>query len=82
MTVSLFLAGGLLIGRVNSFSEVPLAGYVLIPASPLLLWGCVHGPLARPAGIQGVAIRTCLPLLMCGLALVLAAMAEWPALGE
>ncbi len=44
---AVIIVGLLLIGRVNSFSNVPMAAYLLVPAAPLLLWARVVGPFAK-----------------------------------
>lgn len=70
------LLGGLMYsGRVSSYSGVPLASYVLVPAAPVCLWVLAAGLLSRlPMGwraVAGVAV-VILPLTV---AVVLAATA-------
>ncbi|QDS86030.1 hypothetical protein EC9_01880 [Rosistilla ulvae] len=74
--VAVLAAGSLLIGRVNSFSEVPLATYLLIPLAPLALFASLAGPLSRVEGFKGVAFRLALPILLLGVAVGLAIAAE------
>jgi len=71
---SLFVAAIMLIGKVNSFSDVPLISFVLPPLAPLALWAAVAGPSAEVKGI-GRWVVSGLPLVVCLLAIVLAAMA-------
>ncbi|WP_417731947.1 hypothetical protein [Rosistilla oblonga] len=74
--VAVLVAGALLIGRVNSFSEVPLATYLLIPLAPLALFASLAGPLSRSEGFKGVVVRLALPILLLGIAVGLAIAAE------
>jgi hypothetical protein len=68
--------GSLLVGRVNSFSSVPLASYVLLPLAPLSLWLFARGPLSRLEGAKRTLIAISLPLAIAGCAVILAAVAE------
>lgn len=71
---ALLAAGMMLIGRVNSFSEVPLISYLLPPLSPLALWPMAAGPLARTTARRRW-LPALLPVVLCLLAVGLAAMA-------
>jgi len=72
----LLCCGSLLIGQVNSFSDIPLASYLLVPLAPTSLWLFVRGPLSRWEGTKGFLARAGLPLIISAIALVLAAAAE------
>ena len=71
---ALLAAGMMLIGRVNSFSDVPLISYLLPPLAPLALWPVVAGPLARTTAPQRRLLFVA-PVLLCLLAAGLAALA-------
>lgn len=73
---TVLVCGMMLVGRVNSFSDVPLASYLLVPISPLLLWACVRGPLARLTGWKHAIIQFSLPLIPSGIAIVMAALTD------
>jgi hypothetical protein len=73
---SLMSVGLLLIGRVNSFSEVPLISYLLIPAAPLTLWLTAVGPLSRISDTKRAIVRAALPLSVLAVAVLLAMIAE------
>ena len=47
LVFSILVIGSLLVGRVNSFSDVPLVSYALVPLAPLGLWLTEAKPLAR-----------------------------------
>ena len=79
---SMMAVGLMLIGRVNSFSEVPLASYLLVPAAPLALWCSAVGPLSTLTGVKGVTVRVALPFSLLGVAVVLAICAEMSGAGE
>lgn len=68
--------GALLIGRVNSFSEVPLASYVMIPIAPLTAWIGSVGPPTQWTGAKRVAAVVALPLLVLAVAIGIAAAYE------
>jgi len=74
--------GALLIGRVNSFSEVPLASYLMIPAAPVFAWCGFAGPLGQFSGAKQVLATTAIPLLVLAVAVCLAAFAELSVGGE
>jgi hypothetical protein len=68
--------GCLLIGRVNSFSNVPLASYLMIPAAPLFAWcGCI-APLARYSGVKRMLAIVTVPLAILAAAVLIAAVTE------
>lgn len=66
------LAGGaMLVGRVNSYSEVPLASYLLIPLAPAAAWVCVAEPPAGPSRLRrwlGLMVIVALSALAAALA--------------
>jgi hypothetical protein len=68
-------AGMMLIGRVNSFSDVPLISYLLPPLAPLALWPLSAGPLAGTTAPRRWLLAS-LPVVLCLLAVGLAAMAS------
>lgn len=72
----LFAWGILHVGRVDSFSDVPLASYLLIPLSPLSLWLLTIGPLSRLQGTKRLLLTLGLPLAVSLGAIAFAAMAE------
>jgi hypothetical protein len=74
---SVMAIGSLLIGQVNSFSEVPLSSYVLVPLAPLLLWFCTTGPLSRLEGVKRSFAYASLPIGVLVGAVLLAAIAEF-----
>jgi hypothetical protein len=76
LPVAVFLSGAMLIGRVNSFSEVPLVSYVLVPLSPLMLWGLAVGPLAKLPGIQRTIAGFVIGVALAGVATAVALIAE------
>ncbi|APZ95056.1 hypothetical protein [Fuerstiella marisgermanici] len=74
---TILLAGILLIGRVESFSEVPLISYLLLPAAPLMLCIFVTGPLSRFSGFKALALPLILPGVVCAVAVIAAVVAEY-----
>jgi hypothetical protein len=74
---SVMAVGSLLIGRVNSFSEVPLASYMLVPVAPLLLWVCTTGPLSRLTSVKRSFVYASLPIVLLVGSVLLAAVAEF-----
>lgn len=62
--------GLMLIGRVNSFSNVPLISYVLVPIAPLTLWCGAAGPLSCMTGFKGMVARASLPIGVLTAALI------------
>ena len=73
---SVMTVGLMLVGRVNSFSEVPLASYLLVPAAPLSLWLGVTGPLTQMTRGKRMVVSLILPFALLGGALLLAALAD------
>jgi len=63
---TLLVTALMMIGRVNSFSDVPLVSYLLVTFAPLSLW------LATNDRIAATGVRRCfilsLPLVLCGVA--------------
>jgi hypothetical protein len=76
LSYTVLLAGMLIVGRVNSFSEVPLMSYVLLPFAPLSFWITSIGPLSRLQGTKRVLVQIGLALAVCAAAVLLAALAE------
>lgn len=64
--------GAMLVGYLNSFSDVPSASYLLTPIAPLFLWAAATGPLFRLQGFKRAIIVVALPLLPCVCAILLA----------
>ena len=79
---SVTAVGSLLIGRVNSFSEVPLASYLMIPAAPLFVGCCSVGRFSKLAGAKRFLVLAMLPCLLLAVAVLMAAKAELSAGGE
>lgn len=73
---AMLVVGTLLVGRVNSFSDVPLASYLLVPFAPLTLWCTQAPPFSRLGKATRVALAIALPTLILGLAAGLAVKAE------
>src|SRR5690606_22524823 len=71
---AVFAAGMMLIGRVNSFSDVPLISYLLPPVAPLALWLTMAVPTARTAATRRWLLLS-IPIVLCLLAVGLAAAA-------
>jgi hypothetical protein len=67
-------AGLMLAGRLHSFSDVPVASYVLVPVAPLLLWASVIGPCSNQRGLKRIVVAGA-PLAVLGVAVILAALA-------
>jgi hypothetical protein len=72
---TLLTAGAMLVGRVNSFSDVPLASYLLIPVAPTALLLRAVGPMSRWKGLRSWALLA-IPLAICGMAVALALIAD------
>lgn len=79
---AVLIAGALLVGRVHSFSDVPLASYLLIPLAPLFLWVAALPPVSRLTGWRFAATALAFPIAACGLAVALAAFAEFAEFGS
>ena len=71
---ALLVTGLMLIGRVNSFSDVPLMSYVLPPLAPLSLWLATSDRVAGTGWRRWLVLM--LPLVVCGTAVGLAAANE------
>lgn len=76
LAFTVFAAGALLIGRLNSFSDVPWASYLLVPVAPLALWLSVTGPLGKVTGWKRWLLQIGLAMLPLAAAVLLAAVAE------
>lgn len=74
LSFALLAAGMMLIGKVNSFSDVPLISYLLPPLAPLALWPAIAGPGAHLTGPRRWLLSA-VPVLISLLAVGLAAMA-------
>lgn len=73
---ALLAVGLMLIGRVNSFSTVPLVSYLLPPLAPLGLWCSAAIGTPRQPGRTGMILAAILVILPLAIALGLAAAAE------
>lgn len=67
--------GALMVGEVNSFSDVPPLAYYLVPIAPLTLWLIAVGPLAHATGVQRWLLVFLPPVAILGTAIALAALA-------
>ena len=74
---SIATVGSLLIGRVNSFSEVPLASYLIIPVAPLSAWCGSMRPFSRLNGLKQTLARVALPLALLAIAVAMAGISEF-----
>lgn len=72
----LLTIGILLIGRVNTFSDVPWASWLLVPMAPASLWLTSIGPVSRWTGLRRTAAELLLPILILGGSILLAVLAE------
>ncbi len=72
----LLLCGTLLIGQVNSFSNVPLISYVMVAIAPLGLWLTEFGPVSKWTGAKRKLAQLGMPLVICLAAVTLAALAD------
>jgi len=75
---AVLLAGALLVGRLNSFSDVPWVSYLLVPLAPLLLWVGTRGRLSTLTGARRAVVCAVLPGLPLAIALLLAALGTRP----
>jgi len=82
LTYAMLLGGALLIGRVNSFSDVPLASYLLVMAAPLALGVVAVRPCSQWSGVKGLLVRFGAPLAVCATAALLAVIAEFVLAGD
>lgn len=64
-----FLCNSLMIGHTNSFGNIPIYSYALIPCAPLGLLFSTKGPLSGGKGIKGIMLQIFVPLLICAAAL-------------
>lgn len=76
-TFTILVAGMLLIGRVQSFSDVPLASYILPVIAPATLWLGAVRPIASLTGWGRTAAACFTPLLLCVVAVGVAVVAEF-----
>ncbi|MEQ8788780.1 MAG: hypothetical protein RIC55_20885 [Pirellulaceae bacterium] len=82
LPLTILVAGALLVGQVNSYSEVPLLSYALVPFAPALLWIGAASPWGRGGGWKQVLLVSLPPLVLLAIAVALAVIAEWPLTGE
>ena len=75
---AVLLGGMMLIGRVNSFSNVPLASYLMIPLAATTLWVSVMGPLSKGMGLR-LCMAQAIPVFVSAAAVVIAVIAEMSA---
>ena len=80
LVFSILVIGSLLVGRVNSFSDVPLVSYLLVPLAPLGLWLTEAKPLARFPSWQRALAGGVVALAILGAAISMAILAEWSTL--
>ena len=73
---SVMAVGSLLVGQVNSFSEVPFAAYAVLPLAPLMLWLSTFGPLSKLTGKKRCCVHAFLPLLVIAAAVSMAVLAD------
>jgi len=73
---AVFMAGALFIGRVNSFSDVPLVSYMLIPLAPLCLWARQMSDESTRPKKRPFLVPTCLALLVLTMAILSAVWTE------
>ncbi len=71
----LLAAGMLLVGRVSSFSKVPLASYLLVSMAPVSLWTTALGPVSRWKGGKRFLAAVSLPAVIDLVGLILAGLA-------
>lgn len=74
------LTGMMVIAKAMTFSEIPLASYLLIPAAPLLMCFAAVGPLAKLTGFKRVLAQLLPPLIAVGVAAGLAISSEYDSL--
>jgi hypothetical protein len=82
LPVTMYVAGALLVGQVNSYSDVPLLSYTLIPFAPVLLWIGVFSPWGRLGDWKQTLLVMLPPLILLAVAVTLAVIAEWPLTGD
>ena len=75
-TFSVLLGGLMFTGYVNSFSDLPMASYLLVPAAPLALWLCVLPAFGKLEGRSRWVAETAAVLVPLLVALALAALSE------
>jgi len=73
---STLVVGSLMIGRVNSFSEVSLVSYMLVPLAPLFLWFSILGPLSRLTGNKRIIVHLGMPFVVVAGSVLLAVIAD------
>jgi len=78
LSYSVILGGAMFVGRASSYSDVPLASYALVPLAPLLVWVGMRGPVSRLPVRSRLLVQIGLPFVLCVVALLMAAIAEWP----
>lgn len=71
MPFGLLISALMFAGQANSFSDVPLACYILPPLAPLTLWLAVRGPLSKFGGSARWLVLSA-PLVVCLMAVATA----------
>ena len=80
LVFAILVIGSLLVGRVNSFSDVPLVSYLLVPLAPLGLWLTEAKPLGQFSSWQRSLAGGVVALAILGAAISMAILAEWSTL--
>lgn len=70
--IAVYLCSVMMIGHVNSFSNIPVSAYAIVPFAPLGLTLSLFGPLATLKGRSLVIAQLLLPLIICATALGIA----------
>ncbi|MEX0791955.1 MAG: hypothetical protein WD045_02380, partial [Pirellulaceae bacterium] len=73
-SLTLLVGGPILIGQANTFSNVPLASYLLIILAPLTMWISRTRPLAHWSESAKTTVTIAIPAVTCLAAILLA---EW-----
>ena len=60
---TLLCGGAMLVGQLNSASDVPLVCFLIPPLTPLALWLCQVGPLSKLQGKTRIAADILLPAI-------------------
>lgn len=73
LTFAVLTSGLMLIGKTETFADVPTASYALVPFAPLALWMGAIGPLSKLTGWRRWLAQGILPLAVLFVAVALAA---------
>jgi len=79
---AVLVSGFLLIAQTDSFSDVPLASYVLVPLAPLALWLAAWKPVGQLRGWKRWAALAPLPLLLLLAAVLMGVISEFGGASE